>query len=353
MDQPGAQRFILSLYQNLLGRAPQAAELSRWVERATSGAAAEEIYLSFAGSKECRNVVARRAMANGTAARYPPGHFYSPIVDPVEARKYVEPRRPAAKERISELPGIPISNSRMLKFWAKATDCMRATSFSAKDATSDRYHWPNPSYPYGDALILRAMICCERPSQVVEIGCGFSSACMLDAAEVAGLADFSMTCIDPNPERLHALLRPSDMEHLHIIGKPVQEVPASVFAALRSGDILFIDSTHVLKSGSDVCHELFSILPSLAPGVLVHFHDCRYPFEYPEKWIFELNYSWNEIYAIRAFLMYNSEFEILFWNSFFAQMNRNLVEETVPAFARNNPGGALWIRRKRARSNSI
>ncbi|MGH7077578.1 MAG: class I SAM-dependent methyltransferase [Acetobacteraceae bacterium] len=345
MDHPAAQRFIRSLYQHILGRTPRPNELSHWVERTTSGIAADEIFFSFVGSKEYRNREARRIAANEVATRYPPGHFYSPVVNPAEVRKYVGPRRPFAEQSLTEIPGIPISNPVMLEFWEQAADCIRATSFSDKNTSTDRYYWPNPSFPYGDALILRATICCRRPARVVEVGCGFSSACMLDAADAAGLADFQMTCIDPNPDRLRSLLRPADAGRVQIIGKPVQEVPLSVFATLKSGDILFIDSTHVLKTGSDVCHELFSVLPSLAPGVFVHFHDCRYPFEYPERWIFEYNYSWNEIYVIRAFLMFNTAFEIVFWNTFFALANKPLVEATAPAFAWN-PGGGLWLRRK-------
>ena len=81
----------------------------------------------------------------------------------------------------------------------------------------------------------------------------------------------------------------------------VQDVPIDEFRALGSGDVLFIDSSHVLKTGSDVHRELFEILPALASGVLIHFHDIDYPFEYPDLFLFERRYSWNEAYAVRAF----------------------------------------------------
>jgi hypothetical protein len=124
----------------------------------------------------------------------------------------------------------------------------------------------------------------------------------------------------------------------------VQEVPIELFGALGRGDLLLIDSTHVLKTGSDVCHLLFSVLPSLAKGVIIHFRDCRYPFEYPDGWIFEDNRSWNEVYAVRAFLMYNSDFEIVFWNSLFAIAFRERIAATAPAFL-DHPGGGLWVER--------
>ena len=138
------------------------------------------------------------------------------------------------------------------------------------------------------------------------------------------------------------LLRPEDADRVELIASPVQEVPLDVFSELESGDILFIDSKHVLKTGSDVHYELFSVLPCLRPGVLIHFHDIQYPFEYPRKWVFENNNSWNEIYALRAFLMYNNEFRVLFWCSMLARANRPLLVSTFPLVLRNS-GGSIWI----------
>jgi len=164
---------------------------------------------------------------------------------------------------------------------------------------------------------------------------------MLDCADEFGL-DTKFTFIDPYPERLRTLLRQDDYRRVTIIETPVQETDQNLYAALGRGDILFIDSTHVLKTGSDVHYELFRILPGLQRGVVIHFHDIQYPFEYPDQWIFGTNYSWNEIYALRAFLMYNSEFRIRFWGSCMAQRRPQLIREVFPLFLKN-PGGSLWI----------
>jgi hypothetical protein len=107
--------------------------------------------------------------------------------------------------------------------------------------------------------------------------------------------------------------------------------------------VLFIDSTHVSKAGSDVNHELFEILPRLKPGVLVHFHDVFWPFEYPEAWTFESRRSWNEIYLLRAFLSGNREYEIVFFNDYFRARHGDAAA-AVPKFAQN-PGGGLWLRK--------
>jgi len=80
--------------------------------------------------------------------------------------------------------------------------------------------------------------------------------------------------------------------------------------------MLFVDSSHVSKAGSDLNHILFNILPRLNEGVILHFHDIFYPFEYPKTWVCgDSWHSWHEAYLLKAFLMYNNSFEIIFWNS--------------------------------------
>jgi hypothetical protein len=100
-----------------------------------------------------------------------------------------------------------------------------------------------------------------------------------------------------------------------------------------------------MKTGSDVCHELFNILPALNRGVIIHFHDVFWPFEYPEDWVLLENRSWNEIYGLRAFLMNNSEYEILFFNDLFGRYFRSAIEKDYPDMLKNI-GGSLWLRKK-------
>jgi hypothetical protein len=121
-------------------------------------------------------------------------------------------------------------------------------------------------------------------------------------------------------------------------------MPVELFQQLQCGDFLFIDSTHIVRTGSDVCFELFEILPRLAPGVIVHFHDIFWPFEYSRDWVVDENRSWNELYALRAFLTDNRNWGIMFFNDYFAKLERPLIENTFPTFLRN-AGGALWMQR--------
>jgi hypothetical protein len=167
---------------------------------------------------------------------------------------------------------------------------------------------------------------------------------MLDTMDFLSLTELHLTCIDPYANRLRSLMRPGDEEHVDIVEQPVQSVPPEAFEILEPNDILFIDSSHVLKTGSDVHYELFSILPSLKSGVLVHFHDIQFPFEYPAPWVFTRRWSWNEIYAVRAFLMYNRAFKIRFFTDYFLRDSPDLVRSTVrgevPVI-----GGSLWVER--------
>jgi hypothetical protein len=147
-----------------------------------------------------------------------------------------------------------------------------------------------------------------------------------------------VTCIEPYPKRLESVLVPSD--DVTLLRQPVQEVPVGYFKSLRAGDILFIDSTHVAKAGSDVCWLFLRVLPLLAPGVLVHIHDVFWPFTYPEAWLRE-GRDWNESYFLNALLIDTTRWEIVLFSSWLWQNRTDLV----PLDLRNEQPGSIWIRR--------
>ena len=332
MNRNAAENFVNQLYAHVLGRSPKEQEFEHWVGIAEEKLTPEKIFDLFVNSKEYKSIYKVHTF-------FPIGHYYSPIVDPELAKKYINR---AEMWAISAFPGIKISQNDMLSLWNKFLPFMKSTPFTDDKVEENRFFYMNGSYPYGDAIILRAFINHFRPRQIIEIGSGFSSACMLDAAEHAHLTDVHLTCIEPDADRLRSVLRPKDAKTVTLMERPVQDVPLEVFSRLNPGDFLFIDSTHVLKTGSDVHYELFSILPTLKRGVIIHFHDIQFPFEYPDEWIFERNHSWNEVYALRAFLMYNQSFRVLFLNSLLACKHKSHLEATCPLFLKN-PGGGLWI----------
>ena len=113
------------------------------------------------------------------------------------------------------------------------------------------------------------------------------------------------------------------------------------FTSLGAADVLFIDSSHVAKVGSDVVLLVTSVLPRLRKGVVIHFHDIFWPFEYPEDWI-RGGRAWNEDYILKAFLQFNNSFRVLFFNSYIAAHHGAAAERQLPLFMKN-PGGGIWI----------
>jgi len=337
MDPEAAEKFVNLLYEHILGRRPREAEFRAWTTTATTTLSPEAVFEAFIDSSEYR---AKRKVH----CQFPPGHYYSPVVDPETVKAYVERAYLLTPQEIS---GIHLSVDEMGRFWQQILPLVRTTPFVDERTPTYRYYYNNGNFAYGDAITLRAIIGHYRPKLAIEIGSGFSSACMLDAADQFELSDFHLVCIEPDPVRLKSLLRREDWKRVQLLQLPVQEIPVEQFSALDAGDILFIDSTHVLKTGSDVHYELFSILPSLKAGVLIHFHDMPFPFEYPREWVFTDNKSWNEIYAVRAFMMYNNNFRVLFWCSMLARLNRQLIASTFPLVLKNQ-GGSIWFEKCKA-----
>jgi predicted O-methyltransferase YrrM len=269
-----------------------------------------------------------------------PGHFYSPIpsLDEVRAREaeLFGPPPPS-------LPGIDLREHGQLALVRTLARFYAELPFPRTQSPESRYWFENWAYSYADAIFLYSMLRHLKPRRVIEVGSGFSSAVMLDTAD-RWLPSTSFTFIDPDTSTLDALLRTGDRERVSIIRAKLQDVPLTTFDALEANDILFIDSTHVSKTGSDVNRIVFDILPRLGPGVHVHFHDVFYPFEYPKEWVYE-GRAWNEDYILRAFLEFNDAFDVVLFGTWLARFHREVLDELMP-LTLENPGGSLWLTRR-------
>lgn len=216
--------------------------------------------------------------------------------------------------------------------------------FPATKSPSHRYFFENAWYSYSDAIFLYGMIRHAQPKRIVEVGSGYSSAVMLDTIDAHIGEKVHCTFVDPFPERLLSLLRPADLGHVTVLKERVQDVGLEPFLALERNDILFVDSSHVSKAGSDVNYLLGEVLPRLSPGVYVHVHDIFYPFEYPKEWI-EQGRFWSESYALRSFLTFNDAFEIVLFNTYLERFHRARFEREMPLCLRNE-GGSIWLQRR-------
>jgi hypothetical protein len=202
-----------------------------------------------------------------------------------------------------------------------------------------RYFYGNGQFPDADALAYHAIIREFRPRRIVEVGAGYSSMVASNAATANGNGCF-VTCIEPYP--IEPLRRgwPGLSE---LIASPVQDVPVDFFKRLNANDILFIDSSHVSKIGSDVNYLILDVLPQLSRGVLIHFHDIFLPWYLPRAWIQDLGRYWNEQYLVLAFLIGNADFRPLLANHYLRIRYPEQFAAAFPGPDRN--GGSLWIRR--------
>lgn len=285
----------------------------------------------------------------------PPGHFYSPIpalheIDQRAALIFDSSR--------TQLGALDLNAARQTELVDAFTSLHADIALPDEPAQGFRYHFRNEYFSYADGVTLYCMLRHQPPKRIVEVGSGYSSALMLDTNDRDLDRSVKFTFIEPHPERLESLLWEADRTQSRILRQPVQATPLSVFQELEAGDILFVDSSHVSKTGSDVNFLLFEVLPALAPGVRVHFHDVFYPFEYPKAWVHE-GVAWNEAYLLRAFLQYNAAFRIEFFVSYAVRHMRDLVARSLPlalksereniSFYDDAPGGSLWLLKTSAR----
>jgi predicted O-methyltransferase YrrM len=269
----------------------------------------------------------------------PPGHFYSPFPDLTE----FDERADQLLSTEAQPAEIDLREEAQLELFDKLAELLHEVPFPVEPSDRFRYHFDNPAYAWGDGLILHAMLRHLKPRRVVEIGSGYSSAMLLDTTERWLEPGVELTFIEPHSELVRSLLRAGDEDRVRILESGVQDVAPDVFAQLQAGDILFIDSTHVVKAGSDVNHLFFEVLPRMAAGVVIHIHDVFFPFEYPAAWVHEQR-AWQESYLLRAFLMYNAAFEIEWFQHLMWSRHRALLEARVPDIGRN-PGGNIWLRK--------
>jgi len=274
---------------------------------------------------------------------FPIGHFYSPICDPAELREREAEIWPGTES--SEMPGIAWNTPAQRDLMSSALQpFVGEISFPVESpaANPPRYFYGNDQFPCLDAEVLFCMLRHFRPNHVVEVGSGFSS---LITAEVnrnhrGGMMEF--TCIEPYPRQF---LIDGVAGVSRLIRRKLQQVELSFFDCLGFNDLLFIDSSHVAKAGSDVNYLFFEVLPRLKPGVLIHIHDIFLPDEYPKRWVIEEGRNWNEQYLVRAFLQHNHAFQVL-WASYY--MCTRHAQETAaifPRFPQQGGGGSLWLRR--------
>lgn len=196
-----------------------------------------------------------------------------------------------------------------------------------------------PGFGYIEAQALHAVIRYLKPKRIIEVGCGVSTYCMLQALKLnsnEGAGAEKFLCIEPNPRR--DLKNSRDVD---LLEQFVEYVPVSRFECLSEGDLLFIDSSHAVKAVSDVNFLILEALPRLQPGVWIHFHDIYFPYDYPRHLLESSFMFHNETSLLRAFLINNPHAKILFCLSQLHYERQNQLRKIFPDYNPQPDNGGL------------
>lgn len=270
---------------------------------------------------------------------FPAGHFYSPVPDPAELRaqeQRIWPDRP----RVLGIDFNDASHERVLREYFPAF--YPDFAYPAKpDGNPLAFYCENDQFSWLDCRALFVLLRAWRPRRLVEVGSGFSTLLAADVNRRFLDGALAISCIEPYPREM---LRSSELGLADLIVRKVQDIGPQFFERLEAGDVLFIDSSHVTKTGSDVNHLCFDVLPRLKAGVRIHFHDVFLPSDYPKPWVLDENRGWNEQYLVRALLMYSRAFRVLFGSAYaFAAHYEALRAALRDPGGACYGGGSLWI----------
>jgi len=290
-----------------------------------------------------RGVLRKLQIMNSALRLYiPPGHYYSPIVSTKEV--FHDQKRIFDKN--NNLAGIDLNIAIQAMYLEAFKQYYLEFANDYIEASVDLIYTPNNGfYSYADGIFLFSFMRHLKPSTIIEIGSGYSSSLMYDVDNKYLENKTKLVFIEPYPEERFYKIFSKSKGNYEIVKSKVQNVDLGKFLDLGFNDILFIDSSHVSKTGSDLNFLLFDVLPKLKKGVIVHFHDIFYPFEYPlnhvlgNRW-----FSWNEAYLLRSFLIFNSQFEIIFWNSFLEHSKSDFLQRDFPLYFKGG-SASLWIRK--------
>jgi len=271
-----------------------------------------------------------------------PVDFYQPIPDTRSLDEELWRRR-------SDLVGIDLNVDVQLDLLTQQFPRFRSEYDAVpreQPPSAQGFYLTNGMFDGTDALAYYCMIRHFQPRRIVEVGSGFSTRLAAEAGLLNGVT--TLTAVDPHPGEL--LSRGFDgltaLREEH-----VEQLELAFFDQLDANDVLFVDSSHVSRTGGDVNFLFLEVLPRLKPGVIVHLHDIFLPAEYPREWILEKCRFWSEQYLLQAFLTFNDTWEVLLANNYLGSEHREALMETFP----KSPwwgGGSFWMRRKRRSSGS-
>ena len=281
-----------------------------------------------------------KATFQSKPAAFPDAHFYSPVVDTKETMERQTSIWPVSRK----VSGIDFNHKlhyEAITEWFP----LHIDEFdfpTERPKNDNRFFLNNSQFGGLDARALFAFLRYWRPKRIIEVGSGYSTLLIADIRKLFLDQDLEIVCIEPYPGRRWK----ADVKGItRLIEKKVQDVPFEAFDILEPGDILFIDSSHVVKTGSDVTHLYLNILPRLKRGVRIHLHDVFLPLDYPREWVITENRSWNEQYLVQALLMFSSGFRVLFGSTYASLHFPDEISLLLNQSRGPLSGSSFWIER--------
>ncbi len=269
-------------------------------------------------------------------------HYYEPMFRTDRLRHSLSgPRR---------LPGVELDEAAQRELLASFTYADELSALPRERPAGEMaYHYGNGAFGSGDAECLYSMMRRYKPKRFVEIGSGYSTLMAREASR-RNLAEdptarCEIICVEPYEQPWLESLG------VEVIREPVEAVDPALFARLEPGDILFIDSSHMVRPQGDVLFEFLELLPRLPAGVLVHVHDIFTPRDYPPEWVVDAVRFWNEQYILEAFLTLNRDFRVLLSLNHMRHAAPDAVAAAFPVLgseiATREPG-SFWMIRSNA-----
>lgn len=261
--------------------------------------------------------------------------FYEPLFNTKDLKI------PLNRDR--NLPGIDLNETGQLNLLSSINYSSEILEISKQKRNKLSYTFSEGSFLSGDSEILYSIIRYLKPTKIIEIGCGQSSLMIQHALKKNKYDNseyfFQHICVEPFA---NDWLEDLDAK---IIREKVENVDLSLFKSLKANDILFIDSSHIIRPQGDVLYEYLQILPSLNSGVFVHIHDIFTPRDYLKEWLQDGINFWNEQYLLEAFLSNNSDFQIVLALNYLKNKHFSLVKTICPMLDKSREPGSMWIKK--------
>ena len=262
-------------------------------------------------------------------------HYYEPWVDASMLD------RPLDQDRA--LPGVDLAVDGQLETLKSLTFAEELRTLEDEPGTPNGYRFDNRMFEQGDAELLYSLVRLRKPARIIEIGSGHSTLVARKAIAATRQEDPTYSCE-------HICVEPYEAEWLEDTGVTVvrqraEKLGAEFFAVLERGDLLFIDSSHIIRPQGDVLFEFLELLPSVQAGVLVHVHDIFTPKDYPKEWVVDIQRFWNEQYLLEAFLTHNADWKIVAAANYLKHNHFAQFQAACPNLREEHEPGSMYLER--------